>query len=74
MSRWCLWGPDLNACVATRQALKHACRPCVEIEEMLSLKQAMGSIKSELRQLQTLRLEARKLRRESEALDAVVER
>ena len=78
MSRCCLGvsdlKSDLKSCLATRQALKHACRPCVEIEEMLSLKQAMGSIKSELRQLQALRLEARKLRRESEALDAVVER
>ena len=41
---------------------------------MLALKQAMGSMKKELGQLQTLRLEARKLSRESKALDAVVDR
>eukprot|EP00802_Teleaulax_amphioxeia_P027379 Tamp_28710.p2 GENE.Tamp_28710~~Tamp_28710.p2 ORF type:complete len:101 (+),score=34.52 Tamp_28710:30-305(+) len=55
-------------------AMKDACRPCVEIEEMLSVQQAMGKVKQELRQLQALRLEARKLKRESEALDLVVDR
>jgi len=50
------------------QALKAACRPCVEIEEMLGLNQAMGKGKKELMHLQTLRLEARKLKRESQAL------
>jgi hypothetical protein len=54
--------------------MKDACRPCVEIEEMLSLNQAIGSIKTELMHLQTLRLEARKLKRESEAVDLVVQR
>ena len=34
----------------------------------------MGKVKQELRQLQALRLEARKLKRESEALDLVVDR
>ena len=56
------------------QALKDACRPCVEIEEMLGLDQAMGKVKKELMHLQTLRLEARKLKRESQALDLVVNR
>jgi hypothetical protein len=36
--------------------------------------QAIGKVKQELRQLQALRLEARKLKRESEALDLVVHR
>ena len=46
----------------------------MEIEEMLQVNQAIGSIKRELRQLQSMRLEARKLKRESDALDIVVSR
>ena len=41
---------------------------------MLGLNQAMGKVKKELMHLQTLRLEARKLKRESQALDLVVNR
>ena len=41
---------------------------------MLQVNQAIGSIKRELRQLQSMRLEARKLKRESDALDIVVSR
>ena len=41
---------------------------------MLQVNQAIGSMKRELRQLQSMRLEARKLNRESDALDIVVSR
>jgi len=57
-----------------RTGVEECIRPCIEIEEMLQVNQAIGSIKRELRQLQSMRLEARKLKRESDALDIVVSR
>jgi hypothetical protein len=40
----------------------------VEIEDLLSLNEPIGSIKKELMHLQTLKLESRKLKRESEVV------